>query len=69
MDLARLGIDGQALVEHPTEGHVRGADRVRAQHDLVERIARRDPDRDATDRAVVVGVDARACERAAHAAE
>ena len=38
VDLARLRVDGQALVEHPADRHVRGADRVRAQHDLVERI-------------------------------
>ena len=45
--LARLGIDGDRLGEHPAQRHVHRADRVRAQHDLVERIAGRDADFDA----------------------
>ena len=34
-----VGIDGEALGEHPSQSHVRGTDRVRAQHHVVERIA------------------------------
>ena len=33
-----VGIHRQPFGEHPAQRHVRGADRVRAQHDVVERI-------------------------------
>ena len=42
MDLAGVGIDREPFARHPAERHVRGADRVGAQHDLVERIAGRE---------------------------
>ena len=61
-----VGIDGEPLGEHPAERHVRGADRVRAQHDLVERIAGRDAHLHALDaRPSSSHCDARAGERAA----
>ena len=34
-----VGVDGDALRAHPAERHVGGTDAVRAQHDLVERLA------------------------------
>ena len=45
-EVVRLAVlvDGDALAPHPAQRHVRGADAVRPQHDLVERFAARDVD-------------------------
>ena len=40
-----VGVDRQALGGHPAQRHVRGADGVGAQHDLVERLAAAHPHR------------------------
>ena len=40
-----VGVDREPFARDPAERHVRGADRVGTQHDLVERVARRDASR------------------------
>ena len=49
VDLAGRGVDREPFARDPAQRHVRGADRVGTQHDLVERIAGRELDRDARD--------------------
>ena len=64
MHLAGLGIDREPFGQHPTECHVRGTDRVGAQHDLVERITGGYAHLDPLERAALgVDDDARAGDR------